>query len=253
MLDLNKKTVVVTGASRGLGRAIALAFAKEGCNLVLNFVSDSSKEKIDSLEKEIAKLGVKSIAVQADVSKEDECKKVLDSAVKEFNSVFVLANNAGVYSGKPGTPTWELDEQEFDKIFSVNVKGLFFMVKHIGKWMIDNKVKGTIVNTASVAGLDASTSGSIYGASKSAVYGFTKTWAVEFGQHGIRVNSVSPGPVDTDLLEKVSLEKKKQFAEETPLGAIAKPEDIADAVVFMAKQERINGQTIVVDGGRLRH
>ncbi|MFH1391252.1 MAG: SDR family oxidoreductase [Candidatus Diapherotrites archaeon] len=253
MINLSEKTVIVTGASRGIGKAIALAFAKEGCNLVLNFVSDSSKEKIESLQKEISGLGVKSIAVQADVSKEDECRKVLDSCVKEFGSVFVLANNAGVYSGNPGTPTWELDEQEFDKIFSINVKGLFFMAKHVGKWMIDNKVKGVIVNTASVAGLDASVSGSIYGASKAAVYSFTKTWAVEFGKKGIRVNSVSPGPVLTDLLQSVTETAKKHFAEETPLGDIARPEDIADAVVFMAKQERINGQTIVVDGGRLRH
>ncbi|MCR4335783.1 MAG: SDR family oxidoreductase [archaeon] len=253
MLDLKGKTVIVTGASRGLGRAIVLGFAKEGCNLVLNFVSDSSKSKINSLQKELFGLGVKSIIVQADVSKETDCKKILNSAVKEFGSVFILANNAGVYSSNPGTPTWELDEEEFDKIFSTNVKGLFFMAKHVGKWMIDNKVKGAIINTASVAGLDASVSGSIYGASKAAVYGFTKTWAVEFGKHGVRVNSVSPGPVDTDLLGNVPVERKKHFAEETPLGNLARPEDIADAVVFMAKQERINGQTIVVDGGRLRH
>jgi len=253
MLDLKGKTVIVTGSSRGIGRAIALAFAREGSNLVLNFVSDSSKPKIESLQKEISDLGSKSIAIQADVSKEDDCKRILDSSVKEFGSVFVLANNAGVYSSNPGTPTWELDEQEFDKIFSTNVKGLFFMAKHVGKWMIDNKAEGVIVNTASVAGFDASVSGSIYGASKAAVYNFTKTWAVEFGKHGIRVNSVSPGPVDTDLLENVTEERKKQFAEETPLGGLARPEDIAEAVVFMAKQGKINGQTIVVDGGRLRH
>ena len=158
MISLEGKTAIITGASRGIGRAIALELAKEKMNLVLNYVSDSSKEKVEQLQKEIENSGSKSIIVQGDVSKESDCKKILEMTLKEFNSVFLLANNAGVYSSKPGTPTWDLSEGEFEKIFETNVKGLFFMAKHVGKWMIDNKVKGSIVNTASIAGLDASTS-----------------------------------------------------------------------------------------------
>src|SRR3989338_6532169 len=138
MISLKGKTAIVTGASRGIGRAIALAFASEKMNLVLDYISDSSKKNILDLQKEISSMGVKSIAVQADVSKEIECKKLVSAAAKEFNSIFLLVNNAGIYSQKPGTPTWELTEQEFDKIFATNVKGLFFMAKHVGKWMIDN-------------------------------------------------------------------------------------------------------------------
>jgi len=253
MIPLKGKTAIVTGSSRGIGKAIALALSAEKMNLVLDYVSDSSKKNISDLQKEISALGAKSIAVQADVSKEAECKKIVSAAVKEFGSIYLLANNAGVYSSKPGTPTWDLTEQEFDNIFSTNTKGLFFMAKHAGRWMIDNKVKGAIVNTGSVAGLDASTSGSIYGASKAAVHGFTKTWAVEFAKYGIRVNAVAPGAVLTDLLKDVDEERKNQFIEQTPLKELATPQDIAEAVVFLAKHQKITGQTLVVDGGRLRH
>src|SRR3989344_2858083 len=208
MLSLKGKTAIVTGASRGIGKAIALECAKNGMNVVVNFHSDSSKKNVEEVKKEIEKLGSKAIVVQADVSKESDCKKILAYALKEFNSIFLLANNAGIYSSNPGTPTWELSEKEFDEIFATNTKGIFLMGKIIGKWMVENKIKGSIVNTASVAGLDASTSGSIYGASKASVIGFTKTWAVEFGKKGIRVNAVAPGPVLTDLLENVSEERK---------------------------------------------
>src|SRR3989344_7223448 len=115
MISLKGKTAIVTGASRGIGRAIALAFAQEKMNLVLDYISDSSKKNILDLQKELSSAGVKSIAVQADVSKETDCKKILSSATKEFGSIFLLANNAGVYSAKPGTPTWDLTEQEFDR------------------------------------------------------------------------------------------------------------------------------------------
>jgi 3-oxoacyl-[acyl-carrier protein] reductase len=222
-------------------------------NLVLDYVSEASKKNILELQKEISSMGGRAIAVQADVSKEAECKKLVSSAVKEFGSIYLLANNAGVYSAKPGTPTWELTEQEFDRIFATNTKGIFFMAKHCGKWMIDNKVKGAIVNTGSVAGLDASTSSSIYGASKAAVHGFTKTWAVEFAKYGVRVNAVAPGAVLTDLLKDVTDERKNQFLEQTPLRELATTQDIAEAVVFLAKHPKIVGQTLVVDGGRLRH
>ena len=253
MISLEGKTAIVTGASRGIGKAIALALLAEKMNVVLNYVSDSSRKDISEIEKKIKASGGKCLAVQADVSKEADCKKILAAAVKEFGSVFLLANNAGIYSSRPGTPTWELTGAEFDTIFETNVKGIFFMAKHCGKWMIDNNIKGAIVNTGSIAGLDASTSGSIYGASKAAVHGFTKTWCIEFGRHGIRVNAVAPGPVLTDLLKDVPVERKKQFVEQTPLGSLATPEDIADAVVFLAKHPKINGQSIVVDGGRIRH
>ncbi|MCH7902640.1 3-oxoacyl-ACP reductase FabG [archaeon] len=253
MISLEGKTAIITGASRGLGKGIALELAREKMNIVLNYVADSSRKKAEQLQKEIENLGSKSTIVQADVSKESDCKKILEETLKEFNSVFLLANNAGVYSSKPGTPTWDLDEKEFDRIFDTNVKGLFFMTKFVGKWMIDNKVKGSIVNIASVAGLDSSISGSIYGASKSAVIGFTKTWSKEFGENGIRVNAVAPGPILTDLLKDMPEYRKKQLAEETPLGRLAQPQDIGETVVFLAKNEAINGQTIVVDGGRVRH
>jgi len=253
MISLEGKTAIITGASRGLGKGIALELAKEKMNLVLNYVSDSSKEKAEQLQKEIQGLGSKSIIVQGDVSKESDCKKILEESLKEFKSIDVLVNNAGIYSSKPGTQTWELEEKEFDRIFETNVKGLFFMTKHVGKRMIENKVKGSIVNIASIAGLDASISGSIYGASKSAVIGFTKTWSKEFGENGIRVNAIAPGPILTDLLENMSEDRKKQLVEETPLRRLAQPKDIGETVVFLAKNEVINGQTIVVDGGRLRH
>lgn len=253
MISLEGKTAIITGASRGIGRGIALELAKEKMNLVLNYVSDSSKEKVQELQNEVSSLGSKSIIIQGDISKENDCKKILEESLKEFNFVDVLANNAGVYSSKPGTPTWDLDEKEFNRIFDTNVKGLFFMTKLVGKWMIDNNVKGSIINTASVAGLDASISGSIYGASKSAVIGFTKTWSKEFGEKGIRVNAVAPGPILTDLLKDMPADRKEQLKKETPLGKLAEPSDIGETVVFLAKNEAINGQTIVVDGGRVRH
>ena len=243
--------VLVTGGGKGIGKAICLEFARNGLNVAVNY--SKSKSQAQETAVEVERLGVKAFLVEADVSNEEQVKKMVDCVEKEFGQITFLVNNAGVYSEKPGTPFYELSEGEFEKVFEVNVKGVWLCSKYVARKMIQQQVKGSIVNISSIAGLDAARAGAHYGASKAAVVSLTKTFCKDVGQFGIRVNSIAPGAVLTDLLAKVPPEKNEAMRLETPSLKLSSVEDIAKAVYALANLQNVSGQTLVVDGGRLTH
>ncbi|MFH1722395.1 MAG: 3-oxoacyl-ACP reductase family protein [Candidatus Altiarchaeota archaeon] len=248
------QTALVTGGGRGLGKAIALHLAELGFNIVVNHSCEKSRGNAEEVVAEIMKRGFDALAIQADVSDSAEVESMFDEVKKRFGSINILVNNAGVYPFKPGTPTHELPEEEWRKVVDVNLTGSFLCAKAAAKMMIDNGVKGYIVNISSMAGLDASHAGSHYGASKAGVISLTKTLAVELGVKGIKVNCVAPGPVpETDLLKDLSKEKLDKLRDKAALKEFATADDIAKAVGFFVSSDHITGQTLLVDGGIIRH
>lgn len=245
------KTVLVTGGAKGIGRAIALKFAKEGYAVCINYFHSEAQAK-ETLA-EINKLS-KGFTVKGDVSKEADVKKTVDFAIEKMGGISVLVNDAGFIGRKPGTPIVDLSEEEWNEVMDTNVKGVFLATKHVAKHMIEKKIKGRIVNISSVSGLTPSTlAGAHYATSKHGVIGFTRNSARELAKHGILVNSVAPGFVRTDMTKPFGEEKLESFESRTPTGSFSTPEDIAEAVFFLANTRNINGQTLVVDGGMLMH
>ena len=247
------KTVLITGSSRGIGRATALKMAGLGCNVVVNYSHDSSKKEAEKTVKEIEKKGVKAIAVKADVAYYADVKRLVSAAVKEFGHIDYLVNNAGVYSKNPGSPSHELAHGEWRWLIAVNLDGVFYVTKEVVKHMLEKKIKGSVCSVSSVAGIHGSGSGPHYAASKGAVIQLTYSWANEYGPKGITFNAVAPGVTDTKLIKKMPRKRFKEFVKASPLGRAGKPEDVADAIAFLLTQGYVNGQTLVVDGGRVKH
>ncbi|HIH20117.1 TPA: SDR family oxidoreductase [Candidatus Micrarchaeota archaeon] len=244
------KTVLVTGGAKGLGKAIALKFASEGFKVCIDYFHSEADVKKTVVE--INQLS-KGFAFKCDVRSEAQVKKMVSEAIASMGSISVLVNNSGIYSSKPGIALTDLTETEWDDVMDTNLKGMFLVTKEVARQMIENKIKGRIINISSVAGLTGSPAGPHYTASKHGVIGFTKSIASQLAKHGILVNSVAPGAVLTDLLKNTSEERIQHYVDQTPTGSLSTPEDIADAVFFLAQARNITGQTLVVDGGRLMH
>ena len=253
MMPLEGKNVLVTGSSRGFGKATALKFAGLGANVAVNYSNPESRNEAQEVVNAVRDLGVKSFLVQADVSNAKSVDSMVDMVVSEFGGIDILVNNAGVFPRNPGTATVDLSEEEWDWLMGINLKGVFLCTKAVARHMIARGKGGRIVNVASIAGLIGSRSGCHYGASKGGVIALTYSWADELGKHGILVNAVAPGPVRTKLMEKMSEERWRKSIEETPTGALATPEDVAEAIVFLATAPGVNGQVLVVDNGRVKH
>jgi len=236
-----KKTVLVTGASRGIGAEIAREFAKAGYDVVVNYLNNI--EKAESLAKEIG-----GVAVKADVSDFRQVESMIKEAEKLFGSVDVLVNNAGV--ALPQKLLADTTEAEWNRLFDVNVKGAFNCTKAATDGMVTNH-SGCIINISSIWGVSGGSCEVAYSASKAALIGFTKALAKELGPAGIRVNCVAPGVVDTDMNAHLSEEDMASLKEETPLGITGTPSDIAKIVVFLASDNArfITGQVITADGG----
>jgi len=238
------KTALVTGSSRGIGRAIAEYFGKNGYNVVVNYIKNAEKarETVD-----IINGYSRAIAVQADVSKEEDVKRMLDKAKLEFGKIDVIVNNAGICH-------YELTDMTtadtFGRIHDVNVRGIHNVVKNILPHML-SKGEGNIINIASIWGVKGSSMEAAYSASKFAVVGYTNALAREVGRSGIRVNSISPGVIATDMLRGINEETIESLREEIALGRIGEPEDIAKVAYFLASDMSayVTGQNIVVDGG----
>ena len=235
------KTVFITGGSRGIGRAIAEIFYKNGYNVAINY--NKSEEKAIELEK----LLPGSIILKGDVSNENDVKGMIDKAIKHFGRIDVLVNNAGVSVVKLLTDT---ELSEWEKLFSVNVTGTFLASKYAAKHMIANH-SGKIINISSIWGISGASCESCYSASKGAVIAFSKALAKELGPSGITVNCVSPGFINTDMNSDLSSEEVNSFCEDTPLGRAGEAEEVAETVLFLASDSAdfITGQVIGVDGG----
>jgi len=247
MAKLTGKVAVVTGASKGIGAAIAGELAKDGASVIVNYANSAQ-----GAEAVVAKLkanGGKAKAVRADVSKPAEAKQLVDSAVSEFGRLDVLVNNAGVYEF---LPLQQITEEHFERMFDLNVRGLLFATQAAAGAIGDQG--GSIINIGSMASQAPPPGGSVYSATKAALDAITQSLAVELGPKKILVNAVLPGPVETEGVQSMGGKENQfiaQLVNQTPLGRIGTPRDIATVVSFLASEDAgwITGQIIPVAGG----
>ena len=242
-----KKSVIITGASRGIGRATALVFAQNGYDLLLCY--QTRAEEAQATAEEAKAFGVRAILFQMDVSSPSDCRRTTAKAMMEFGKIDALVCNAGIALPKLFTQT---EEEEYDRLFAVNTKGIFFLTQAVAKEMI-SEGHGVVVTVSSMWGIAGASGEVAYSASKAAVIGMTKALAKELAPSGIRVNCVAPGVVDTEMNACYDEEPMEMLAEKTPLGKIGDPEEIAKAIFFLASENAsfITGQTLTVDGGFL--
>ena len=240
-----KKSVIITGASRGIGRATALAFAQKGYDLLICY--QSREEDAQKTAEEAAALGVRAVPFQMDMASLSDCRRTAAKAMMEFGKIDALVCNAGIALPALFTQT---TEEDYDRLFAVNTKGVFFLSQSVAREMIAAG-GGAIVNVSSMWGIAGASGEVAYSASKAAVIGMTKALAKELAPSGIRVNCVAPGVVDTEMNACYDEDAMYSLAEKTPLGRIATPEDIANAILFLAEDGAsfITGQTLTVDGG----
>lgn len=242
---LKGKTAIVTGAARGIGRAIALKLASNGVNIVLNY--RSSEEKAIEVEEEIKKLGVEVLRVKGDISKLTDVENLVNSAKDRFGVIDIMVNNAGITKD---TLILRMKEEEFDSVIDTNLKGVFNCLKAITPIMVKQKT-GKIINLSSVVGIVGNAGQVNYAASKAGVIGMTKSLAKEVGSRGITVNAVAPGFIETEMTEVLGEKLKEESKKAIPLKRLGKPEDVAAVVSFLASDEAnyVTGQVINVDGG----
>lgn len=238
---LKGKTVLVTGAAKGIGKAIATSFAKEGCNIILNYRSTISDDFIT----EIKSYGVECLPIQGDVSNFDKSKEIIEKAIEKFGSIDILVNNAGIT--KDGL-LMRMSEQDFDTVLNINLKGSFNMTRHVIKYMI-KKRSGTIINISSIVGIIGNAGQVNYAASKAGVIGMTKSIAREVASRGITCNAIAPGFIQTDMTAALKEDVVKQMIAQIPMNKLGQVEDIAQTAVFLAKSQYITGQVINVNGG----
>ncbi|MFA6240221.1 MAG: glucose 1-dehydrogenase [Candidatus Hydrogenedentales bacterium] len=247
MGKLKGKVAVVTGASKGIGASIAEHLAAEGAAVVVNYAS--SKSGADAVVKRITDKGGKAVAVQADVSKQDDIKRLFAETKAAFGNVDVLVNNAGVYEF---SPLESITEEHFQKMYNLNVLGLLLTTQEAVMHMNGNG--GSIINISSLAGVAPIAGGSVYSSTKAAVDAITVALSQELGPRKIRVNSLNPGMVETEGVHAAGFAEsdfRKSIEARTPLGRIAQPEDIAKAAVFVASDDAgwVTGQTMLLAGG----
>jgi 3-oxoacyl-[acyl-carrier protein] reductase len=246
MANLAGKVAIVSGASKGIGAAIAEKLAEDGANVVVNY--SKSAAEADQVVARIRAKGGRASAVQADVSRPAEAKVLVDAAVREFGKLDILVNNAGVFEF---LPLASVHEEHFDRQFNLNVKGLLFATQAAAN-AFDGR-GGSVINISSVASLSPVANGSVYSATKGAVDAITKSLAAELGPRKILVNSVLPGMTETEGVKAMegSAEMRSHLVPQTPLGRIGQPRDIANVVSFLASEDAgwITGQVIPVSGG----
>ncbi|EOL47576.1 3-oxoacyl-[acyl-carrier-protein] reductase [Enterococcus phoeniculicola] len=240
-MKLKGKNVFITGSTRGLGAAIARAFANEGANIVLNGRGEIDPNSIQ----EIQNLGVSCIGVSGDISDFDNAGKMIDEAVKGLGSVDILVNNAGITNDKL---VLRMTADDFEKCLKINLTGTFNMTQHVLKKMMKQR-QGAIINLSSVSGLIGNLGQANYAASKAGVIGFTKSVAREAATRGITCNAIAPGFIETDMTDVLSDKVKEEATKQIPLQRFGQPENVAETAVFLAKSSYITGQVINVDGG----
>ncbi|AEB74732.1 3-ketoacyl-ACP reductase [Clostridium botulinum] len=242
---LTGKNAIVTGSSRGIGKAIAIKLAELGANVVLNYRSDINS--VNEVVKEIESKGVKAVAIQGDISKFEDAKKIVDEAIEKLGSIDILVNNAGITKD---TLLMRMKEEEFDKVVEVNLKGVFNCTKHVVPIMMKQR-SGKIINISSVVGLSGNSGQSNYAAAKAGIIGFTKSVAKEIASRGITVNAVAPGFIATDMTDVLSDKVKENIKNNIPLKRVGDAKDIANTVAFLSSDmaSYITGQVISVDGG----
>jgi 3-oxoacyl-[acyl-carrier protein] reductase len=244
---LQGKTALVTGASKGIGRSVALKFAEQGANVAFTYLS--SVEQGQALEAELSTKGIKAKGFRSDASDFAQADKLINDVIAEFGSLDILVNNAGITMDNL---LLRITEEAWDKVINVNLKSCFNTVKAATKQMMKQR-SGSIINMTSVVGLKGNAGQSNYAASKAGIIGFTKSVALELGSRGIRANAVAPGFIETEMTGKLDEKTVQSWRDAIPLKRGGKPEDVADACVFLGSDMStyISGQVLQVDGGML--
>ncbi len=244
---LKGKCAVITGSTRGIGKAIALKYASLGCDIVINYKGEDDKEKALEVAREVEELGVNTLTVKANIANMDEACDLIDKAKERFKKVDILVNNAGITKD---TLIIRMSEEDFDSVIDVNLKGSFNCLKAVTPVMLKQK-KGKIINMSSVVGVLGNPGQVNYCASKAGVIGMTKSLARELGSRNINVNAIAPGFIDTDMTKVLSDEQRKSMLSQIPLKKLGDAEDIANVAAFLASEQSnyITGQVIHVDGG----
>lgn len=244
---LENKSAIITGATRGIGRGIAIEFAKQGANVA--FTYSSSVDAAKALEEELKALGVAAKGYQSNAANFDAAQELAKDVLKEFGAIDILVNNAGITKDNL---LMRISEDDFDKVIEVNLKSVFNLTKAVIRPMMKQRA-GSIINMSSVVGLKGNAGQTNYAASKSGIIGFSKSVALELGSRNIRSNVVAPGFIETEMTEKLDEKVVQGWRDGIPLKRGGKPEDIANACVFLASDmsSYITGQTLSVDGGML--
>ena len=244
---LQGKTAIVTGATRGIGKGVAIKLAEQGANIAFTYVS--SEEKALALENELQALGVKTKAYKSDASLMKDAEELVKDVIENFESIDVLVNNAGITKDNL---LMRMSEEDFDRVLEVNLKSIFNMTKAVQRTMLKQR-SGSIVNMTSVVGVKGNAGQSNYAASKAGVIGFTKSIALELGSRNIRCNAIAPGFIETEMTEKLGEEVIKNWRNSIPLKRGGTPEDVANTTLFLASDlsAYMTGQTLHVCGGML--
>lgn len=242
---LKGKTAIITGAGRGIGRAIALQFSSYGARVVLNY--RNSVGQVEELLATIKNTGGEAIAIRADISKEEDAKYLIAEAIKEYKALDVLVNNAGI---NKDNLLIRMSEEEFDNVIDINLKGTFFCMKYAAQVMLRQRF-GKIINISSVVGITGNMGQANYAASKAGVIGMTMSAARELSSRGITVNAVAPGFIETDMTDALPDRIKEASISAIPLGRFGSVNEVAGAVCFLASEAAnyITGQVLRVDGG----
>ncbi|HLS10370.1 3-oxoacyl-[acyl-carrier-protein] reductase [Lentibacillus sp.] len=242
---LEGKNALVTGASRGIGRAIAVELARQGANVAVNYAG--REDKAQSVVEEVRQFGVQSFKIQANVADEKEAKTMVKEVVGDFGSLDILVNNAGI---NRDNLLMRMKEDEFDQVIDTNLKGVFQCIKAVSRQMMKQK-SGRIINVSSVVGVSGNAGQANYTAAKAGVIGLTKSTAKELASRNILVNAVAPGFIATDMTDTLTDEQKEGMLSLIPLERLGEPEDVARVVRFLASEDAnyITGQTIHIDGG----
>lgn len=244
---LNNKVAIITGASSGIGKQVALTYAQNHCDLVLNYFSSAQEADALSVQKEVQSFGVKCEIVAGDISKYDEAENIVAFTVEKFGKIDILVNNAGITRDKL---VLRMDENDFTDVININLNGTFNMCKHVYKIMMKQR-SGAIINMSSVIGLMGNAGQVNYGASKAGVLGLTKSLAKELGVRNVRVNAICPGFIQTPMTDVLTSEQVDGMLNAIALGRLGTTTDVANTALFLASDlaSYITGQAITVDGG----
>lgn len=244
-MNLEGKSALVTGASRGIGREIALELAKQGADVAVNF--SGSEAKANEVVAEIEALGRKSFAIKCDVSNAAEVTTMVKEAIEQFGKLDILVNNAGITRDNL---LMRMKEEEWDDVININLKGVFLCTKAVTRQMMKQR-QGRIINIASIVGVSGNPGQANYVAAKAGVIGLTKTTAKELSSRNITVNAIAPGFISTDMTDKLTDEVKSEMLKQIPLARFGEPKDIAKVVAFLASNDSayMTGQTLHIDGG----
>ena len=247
-MHLKDRVALVTGGGRGIGRSIALKLAAAGASVVVN---DISQQTAQAVADEVKAMGRPSLAIAADVSSGEEVTHLIDTAIEKFGQLDILVNNAGIARDQL---LLRMSEEDWDRVLNIDLKSVFLCTKAALRHMLKAR-RGRIISMASIVGLVGNPGQANYASAKAGVIGFTRTIAKEVASRGITVNAIAPGFIDTDMTRGLAEKQRQQLMESIPLGRLGTPEDVADAVAFLASEDAsyITGQVLAVDGGMTMH